>query len=366
MQIRQALYRATATHVRHSPAGRLSWLSPAPQAEQLLWPFSRRVTLMLLVFLALLVGIGLLMIFPTLPANGIVWLIYAAHDTVVLPLRGRIFERYAPVPQVVLGFIAFSAVTAFFARNVGRAIYNRVASFWMGRLVLRRLMTKWLRLSRRDGHLWAALEAEYRRATENWLMERTSALSKNVLEQGRFMLGLPWAGKDHPLHDVALASIAVRHAVVLSVYSEADNADLSATLRRLGGGLSASLAPLFDADLTYHKAEATLEAAWQYSLRRPEAFGDLAREVIVWAAWWTSVDQGDAAFARRYQARMAKLAFTRDLQPTRNEAANYLIFEPGLWSMGGAPDARAAQPGLGLAPDALGAMRDRLREGAEP
>ena len=82
---------------------------------------------------------------------------------------------------------------------------------------------------------------------------------------------------------------------------------------------------------------------------------------MIWCAWAASLKHGDASIARRYQSRLAEVAFQRD-HDLAGKGGDQTLFDPGLWSLGPVKDARSAGPGAGMTGEAVSDLLERRVE----
>lgn len=356
----RAASRIASAPTGQSPSGRLAWLAVQPTSSHIRWPFGRQMTIILAACLVAFSVAILLMIYPVLSPNGPARFVYLFHDKVVLPVRGRVFERYAPVPQLVLIGLTGLGLLAFVARNLGAEIYQATVRFWLNMTPIRPVLRVWLQQMPRDAQLWVALEAEYKRIVTLWLQDlpRNNAEVQRLQSVGQFLLGLPWKATELR-HDIARAGIALRLAMV---YQFSDNAQTRANhvLSQPHGTYCALVAQLQTAGSNRAVNRSVLTDLWDMVAPQAPHMGDPARELILWAAWYASAQTGDSGIARHYLARVAALAFKRDRKNGLSHEQDMLVFDPALTAMMERQDFRFATPGLLVSQETLKGLQSKL------
>lgn len=356
----RAASRIASAPTGQSPSGRLAWLAVQPTSTRIKWPFGRQMTI---IVAACLVGLSiavLLMIYPVLSPNGPARFVYLFHDKVVIPVRGRVFERYAPVPQLVLIGLAGLGLLAFVARNLGAEIYQATVRIWLNMTPLRPVLMTWLHQMPRDAQLWVSLEAEYKRVVTLWLQDlsRNDADAQRLLNVGQFLLGLPWNATELR-HDVARAGIALRLAMVNHLIGGRPSLT-NQVLRQPHGTYCALVAQLQIAESNRAANRSVLTDLWEMAVPQAAHMGDPARELILWAAWYASAQTGDSGIARHYLARVAALAFERDSKNGLSHEQDMLVFDPALTAMMERQDFRFATPGLSASQETLKGLQSKL------
>lgn len=356
----RAASRIASAPTGQSPSGRLAWLAVQPNSARIKWPFGRQMTIILAACLVVLAVAVLLMIYPVLSPNGPARFVYLFHDKVVLPVRGRVFERYAPVPQLVLIGLTGLGLLAFVARNLGAEIYQATVRFWLNMTPLRPVLGAWLQQMPRDAQLWVALESEYKRIVTFWLQDpqRTNADAQRLQSVGQFLLGLPWKATELR-HDVARAGIALRLAMVNHL-AGSRKSRTNQVLRQPHGRYCALVAQLQTAQSNRAENRSVLNDLWDMVAPQAAQLGDPAREVILWAAWYASAQTGDSGIARHYLARVAALAFERDSKNGLSHEQDMLVFEPALTALMKRQDFRFATPGLSASQETLKGLQSKL------
>lgn len=347
----------------------MSWLaSPAPR-RRLRWALSPRQNLVVggvLVITALLIAP---MIWPHLPAWGPVWLIYALHDTVILPLKGRFLDRYDPMPQIILAVLVGLALLAVFSRHWARGMYSRacyLALRWpwsAGKLL------GWAQARGRDLVLLAEVERALRDAQARWFLHRRAVDADQVARFGRFLIDAvrvcPDEGRsDHMRLGAAQAVLRLEiHALWTRQPGLAPGrVQMLAVLGR-NHALAPVLLPLtspFEADLQGDGSAEALVAQWDRLDRaRAGGLGEAPCETLLWGAALWACRSGDPWALRQMLERNARAGFDAAAQGAarrKAQARAMIQIDPVLWYFE-APEGRRLDGGAGLAPD-HGALSD--------
>lgn len=346
-----------------APAQRHAWLATPTSAPRLRWPFGLLGTFFALALLGMLGIVVLLMTFPVLSPHGPAGLVYWLHDNVILPWRGRIFERYAPVPQILLLALVTISALMFTARRTGFRIYLVAVALWQQLPAGRALLGAWLGWRREDAPLWAALELDFRRRVDAWLQDPDDVRRTELVEGGLSLLKQAWVQSERR-HDQARTAIGVRTAFLnaLSSGTEAPTVqtELSAALSAGGGPFAKKLVQLLEAGADPEAAVVILDAAWLLAESTIPPDDDLARDTVLWFAWCASVLCSDTALADQVQILIAATAFNRDSKTAVRKTQDTLYFNPALTALSGERSHRAAIPGAVLPWPGLKALADRI------
>lgn len=304
------------------PSALMTWLSPAAQARPLRWPLTPLQTWIMVAVLLGLVAITLIMMFPVLPPEGPVWLIYKLHDAFVLPIRGRIFQRYAPVPQITIAVVIGLAVAAVFARRRSIALYDAVLLWMLGLPAARKVLMSWVSFAPHDAPLHSAIEALYQRAFARALTSQESedAASANMIAHRLFELEI----EPNARNAISRAGVAAREDVLFHVLGGAQREGAWSGL----GQFEAPFEIIRSPETSIDARSAEIERLWSEVSSMPISDRKLAFDTLLWISVVGGLCENDASLPRSLQQRLAERAARHILAGRKDEA---MLFDPLVW-----------------------------------
>lgn len=333
------------------PAARMSWLSPATQAVSLRWPLTPLQTRIAAVGLAALFVIVLLMVFPVLPRNGPAWIIYRFHDTVVLPFQGRLFQRYAPLPQIMLAVLLGMAIAAVFLRHRAVEVYDAVLGVMLRSALARRVLAAWAARFPKDAPLLSALEVHFRRAFARALILRRpeDLAATRLAGDFLFSLEIDTGVRGH----LGRAGLAAREEVLAHVLDRPLRDSAPAGLGRFEQPLSIIGDPTTSVDL---RAE-VIDGLWSEIDMLPAHDRVVGLDALLWMAVLGGLREDDAALPRSVQQRIASRQ-TADLLAGEPNAS--LLFDPLVWSVDPGLARGQSFPGMALTGQDVGLLAQEI------
>ena len=345
-----------------NPTSRLSWLANRPVAVRLRWPFNRRQTIVVSIGLGIFLLIAILMIWPILPAAGPAGLVYLFHDEIVLPVRGRVFERYEPVPQLFFLVLLVGALFAVFGRRHIDRIHGLATEFCLSFPQGQVLLQRWVTWRGGDSYLLVQAERMHRAAVAKWLGNRSANTVKAVLDLGSqaiFLLAASKPSRRVDAVEIALAQVSTRQ-FVLQTLSGVDvfNTDI---LDQHAGPICQMVSKIVSKKENAGVLEKRLWETWYLVERSPPSLRAAGTEALTWAALLISLQQGDGYVLRMCLSLRARTAFDHDKKGQEVPALEgQILFDPIFWDLVNDNQAGTSTLGAGLTQAEVADLRMQL------
>lgn len=345
---------------QQAPSAVMAWAAPTPGAARLVWPLSKLQTQLVIVAMLGLAVIVLIMMFPGRNKLGPAWPIYYFHDAFVLPFRGRIFERYAPVPQISIVVIVALGLGALFLRKFAVEAYDGGLRLMLGFIATRKLLASWADRVPADAPLYSALETRYRHVFAEALQEKSAAKAAVAHDLATFILDLPTGPEGR--RGIARAALCARDMVLFHAVSQpAANAKQERTLSGNFGPFAAALTSGNAKETSIDDRAHAIETAWNIATKMEQPSKDLAVDAVLWIAVLSSLRENDAALSRMIQQRIAALSLERALNRDTVQSGP-LCFDPLVWHVDPGLAVGQALPGMAMSGDTINSLLGELND----
>lgn len=331
--VTRQLSRSNATT---NPTGWVTWLQQGPKTPPLRWFLSGRATILVAVACLPFLLSAALMIWPIMPAVFPFSIVYWVHDNWILPWRGLIFQRFAPVPQIVIMSFLALACLAIFARPLALELYRGAAMLFLRFEPGRRLSAKWT--------AWKGLDSPLVAQAEAMVLEDAAALitasAPKAARLQRMRLRESLAGELLQSVEVSRRrDLAWTHLVAQAVVADPNQTQILERARRAGmhGAPGTLLARVLLQDTSLAVRERGLSDAWRAAQEAPLDIRQLEEDAVIWTALAHAERSGSYGPVRDFLLSRQRRCFEIDMrarEPSRGGGLDPLIW----WQMRALPD----------------------------